>query len=220
MDKEIENIIEMAKSGNAECQYKLGCAYMSGELVDYGIDIDMQKSAYWFYSAALQGHYMACFNVGIMFEDGVGFKQSFEKAFYWYKKSAEIGYSRAQLNVGNCYALGQGVEKSDEQAIIWWEKSARQDNLQAQYNLGYAFATGKRGEKSEQKAIYWWEKAGSNKCADSQFNLAVFYNDKYLKEPNEILKNQYALLRDYWLDLACEQKHDKAIEAREKIKNN
>ena len=57
----------------------------------------------------MQGLAGAQCNLGIMYDDGHGVKQSYEKAVEWYGKAAKQGYAGAQCNLGFMYYNGHGV---------------------------------------------------------------------------------------------------------------
>jgi TPR repeat protein len=50
----------------------------------------------WFRKAAERGHPMANFNVGLMFERGLGVAKNREEAISWYRKAAEQGFAKAR----------------------------------------------------------------------------------------------------------------------------
>jgi TPR repeat protein len=68
---------------------------------------------------ANNGDAEAQFNLGLMYEMGLGIEEDFELAFEWYFKSAEQGYAKSQYNVGVFLAIGKGVEKNVELAKKW-----------------------------------------------------------------------------------------------------
>jgi TPR repeat protein len=62
---------------------------------------------------------MAQYNVGVMYEDGVGVAQDYKVAVKWYRLAAEQGYANAQGNLGAMYANGKGVPKDNVMAHMW-----------------------------------------------------------------------------------------------------
>jgi len=59
-------------------------------------------------SAANQGYALAQYNLGAMFEDGVGVKRNYKQAFDWYRKAADQNLSQAEKQVGYFYQCGYG----------------------------------------------------------------------------------------------------------------
>ena len=70
--------------------------------------------------AALQGHIVAQFNLGWMYEKGVGgVPQDYTQATEWYRMAAEQADAWAQNNLGEMYARGDGVPQDYVQAYMW-----------------------------------------------------------------------------------------------------
>ena len=55
--------------------------------------------------AAMQGHADAQCNLGVMYSNGRGVKQSYEKAVEWYEKAAKQGDADAQYYLGLLYSV-------------------------------------------------------------------------------------------------------------------
>ena len=110
-------------------------------------DLDAGKSAYESgdYATALrefkplaeQGDADAQFNLGFMYDKGLGVPQDDQEALKWYRKAAEQGNAFAQFNLGVMYYQGRGVPQDYQEALKWYQKAAEQGNAFAQYNLGF-----------------------------------------------------------------------------------
>ncbi|WXT99885.1 MAG: Sel1-repeat-containing protein YbeT [Catillopecten margaritatus gill symbiont] len=59
------------------------------------------------------------YELGLMYELGVGVEQDLTQAFNWYQKSANQQQAKAQYNLGIFFALGKGVEKDITQSKHW-----------------------------------------------------------------------------------------------------
>ena len=81
------------------------------------------------------GHVYALCNLGCMYEEGRGVKQSYKEAAKWYRKAAERGNAIAQCNLGEAYEKGRGVKQSIQEAIKWYRKAAEQGDADAQAHL-------------------------------------------------------------------------------------
>jgi soluble lytic murein transglycosylase-like protein len=69
----------------------LGTIYRYG----YGDEVlllDFKKAVYWITKASEQGHVIAQYNLGHMYEYGDAAPQDYKQAFFWYTKAAEKGY--------------------------------------------------------------------------------------------------------------------------------
>ena len=85
--------------------------------------------------AAVEGHVGAQSNLGVLYHNGQGVRQSFEEAARWYRKAADQGQAEAQVNLGVAYQTGKGVHQSSEEAARWYRKAADQGHTGAQSNL-------------------------------------------------------------------------------------
>ncbi|SFV87594.1 hypothetical protein MNB_SUP05-SYMBIONT-5-871 [hydrothermal vent metagenome] len=59
------------------------------------------------------------YELGLMYELGVGVEKDLKQAFDWYEKSANQEHAKAQYNLGIFLALGKGVEKDIRQSKHW-----------------------------------------------------------------------------------------------------
>ena len=62
------------------------------------------------------------YQLGYIYNQGIGVDIDYEKARIWYEKAAILGCSDAQCNLGYLYQEGLGIEKNYEEAIKWYEK--------------------------------------------------------------------------------------------------
>ena len=92
---------------------------------------------------AKNGHIEAQFNLGAIYEAGLGVPKDAAEAAGWYALAAGQGHAAAQYNLGVMYADGRGVSRDDARAVIWTQKAAEQDHGKAQYNLGILYQTGR-----------------------------------------------------------------------------
>ncbi len=73
---------------------------------------------------AEQGDAHAQFNLGVMYENGLGVPQDYAEAVKWYRKAAEQGNADAQFNLGVAYEKGRGVPQDYVQAYMWFKLAA------------------------------------------------------------------------------------------------
>ncbi len=129
-----------------------------------------------FLSLAAGGNANAQYNVGLMYDRGLGVPKEERPAMFWYRKAAEQGDADAQFSVGAMYDMGRGVPKDDQQAMSWYRKAAEQGRANAQLNLGLMYSTGQGVPKDDQQAMSWYRKAAEQGRADAQFNLGLMYD--------------------------------------------
>lgn len=100
-------------------------AYKAG---DYGVAMKEWKLL------AERGHAKAQYNVGILYEKGLGVPKDPRQAYTWYKKAAAQGLAFAQNNLGAMYEDGLVVETDYVEADMWYLLSAKQGNDVAMRN--------------------------------------------------------------------------------------
>jgi TPR repeat protein len=69
---------------------------------------------------AEQGHVVAQFNLGVMYDHGYGVPENNTEAVKWFRKAAVQGNSKAQSQLGIMYVLGIGVPKDYVKAHMWF----------------------------------------------------------------------------------------------------
>ena len=120
-----------------------------------------------FLSLAAGGNANAQYNVGVMYDKGLGVSKDERPAMFWYRKAAEQGRADAQFNLGLMYDMGRGVPKDDQQAMSWYRKAAEQGRADAQFNLGLMYDMGRGVPKDDQLAYFWWLLASVRGDADA-----------------------------------------------------
>jgi TPR repeat protein len=85
---------------------------------------------------AEQGHAMAQFNLGVMYNNGEGVPENDKTAVMWYTKAAEQGLDAAQNSLGVMYAIGDGVPVNDIRAYAWYSMAKSSGYEMAKGNLG------------------------------------------------------------------------------------
>ncbi|WP_423929269.1 tetratricopeptide repeat protein, partial [Dokdonella sp.] len=66
------------------------------------------------------------FNLGLMYEQGMGIAKNEKEAAYWYQKAGELGNANAQFNLGVLYENGRGTAVDFARANQWYRKAAVQ----------------------------------------------------------------------------------------------
>ncbi|CDF81252.1 Sel1 repeat protein [Formosa agariphila KMM 3901] len=102
-----------------------------------------------FLAAANEGHALAQFNTGLMYEQGLGTDKNPEEAFLWYNKSANQGNSAAQFNLGVSYENGLGTTIDYTKANEWYRKASLQGDGLAVGNLGMLYMRGQGVEVNQ-----------------------------------------------------------------------
>ncbi|MEO7954505.1 MAG: tetratricopeptide repeat protein [Polaromonas sp.] len=157
-----------------------------------------------------EGSTSAQFELGRMFENGIGVGRDPQQAVFWYGQAAAQGDAEAQTNLGVLYARGVGVPRNDGYAVAWFRKAAEQGLAKAQYDLGYMYAKGLGVPRDDQLAIDWYRKAAGQGVVRAQYNLGEIYS-KGVGVPKD---DQQAY---FWWLLASAQGFAQAVEKRDLV---
>lgn len=111
------------------------------------------------------------YNVGRMYELGLGVEKSDEEAVKWFRMAADQGDADAQHKMGFKYLYGNGVEWSDDEAVKWFRKAAEQGDWVAQLELGYMYGYGVGVERDPHEASKWYGLAAEEGDDDAVANL-------------------------------------------------
>jgi len=98
--------------------------YQAG--IDAYLRGDYETALAEFRPLAEQGHASAQYNLGVMFDNGLGVPQDYREAAKWYRFAAEQGKVKAQSNLASMYHFGQGVLQDDVLAHKWADLAASQ----------------------------------------------------------------------------------------------
>ena len=109
----------------------------AGELEDGNAAIDRKDyvtALDKFKSAAAKNAPNAQYNLGLMYDNGLGVAQDYAEAMRWYKLAAAQGHADAQSNLGVMYAKGQGIAQDYTRAHMWFNLAAAKGNADAVNN--------------------------------------------------------------------------------------
>jgi TPR repeat protein len=90
-----------------------------------------------FNAASEKGHANSQFNLGYLYEKGLGVEQNYDLAKDYYLQAAKQNESNAQTNLGLMYLNGQGVPVNLKKAQSWFSLGAQQGHPESQYYMGY-----------------------------------------------------------------------------------
>jgi len=103
----------------------LWVGYASTLLADEAKSKEAQKSFWETYTSALRGDKVSQFNVGVIYERGIGVDQNQSMAAQWYQKAAEQGHVDAQYNLAIMYVSGRGVDQNTTAGMMWLASAAK-----------------------------------------------------------------------------------------------
>lgn len=102
---------------------------------EYALDKREYSEAYEIFMEVIQDAANAKYNLGYMYELGLGVPRDFNKAIRLYKLAAASGSVKAQVVLGNIYFNGIGVTQDIDLAIHWFELANSQGDEKAKLAL-------------------------------------------------------------------------------------
>jgi TPR repeat protein len=119
-----------ANAGHPRAQATLGLSYLQAT----GVPQNDRLAAFWLQKAAAQGHRAAEYQLGSMYEEGLGgLPRNDAIAARYYLLSAQKGFPEAQFAVGLSYEFAEGVPRNRRTAIYWLYQAAAQGDGRARW---------------------------------------------------------------------------------------
>jgi len=113
----------------------------------------------------------AQFNVGVMFEEGIGTNQSFRDSIFWYEKAAIGGNKRALNNLGNMHFNGRGVPKNKDIAEHFYNIASDQGSDLANFNLAVVYAQRQNDKASTLRSLTLFFMAALKDVQEAKYKL-------------------------------------------------
>jgi hypothetical protein len=113
---------------------------------------------------AKQGDVVAQYDLGLMYDSGLGVLKDSDESVRWIRSAAERRYAPAEFSYGLMFDDGDGVAQSYREALKWYMRAASKGNVEAQNNLGVLYIKG-HGVEVDMVLAHMW------------FNLAAIHGD-------------------------------------------
>lgn len=136
---EFAEMLEAAKGGDAEAQYKTAQAYRTGG----GVAQSDVQAVEWYGKAADQNHLQAICDLGSMYLEGLGVLQDAVRAATLFREAADQGLDTAQYNLSLLYLEGNGVERDDNEGAVLMAMAGRQGYMIAINDMGTLYRLGR-----------------------------------------------------------------------------
>lgn len=120
---------------------------------------------------------MACNNLGVSYEEGIGVGKDAAHASTFYKQACDAGEPPGCLNLGLLYQNGNGVSKDPSQAAAFYKKGCDRGQKGACTNLGTLYEAGDAVPKDPTRAAALYQQACDAHYADACANLGRLYDD-------------------------------------------
>lgn len=112
-----------AARGNAQAAHRLGVEYQDGK--PGVVQRDYAKALFYHRQAALAGNPLSMFDLGSMFEYGMGVTKDIAQSAVWYGHSADYGLAQGQYNFATMLETGDGVGQDMIEAYKFFILAAR-----------------------------------------------------------------------------------------------
>ena len=143
---------------------------------------------------ARAGDVDAQFNLGTLYENGLGVAPDAEQAARWYRAAASRRVDLARLALARLQRIGALEPEPDEDQIKLLETAARRGLAEAQFELGVAYDHGIGVTQNHATAAGWYHRAAEQGLTDAQYNLATLY-DEGLGTPHDIERARHWYMR-------------------------
>jgi TPR repeat protein len=166
-NKNINDLIIRAETGEAVAQTYLGICYMLGD----GVECDQEKALSWYLKAAEQNEPSALTNAGECYMHGIGTKKNIDKAIQLLSKACEYNIPEALNSLGIILITGERTTADPEKAVALFTRAAEQSLPESFNNLWCCYLEGIGTEKNLAKALDYFCKArNSGAVNDNQYS--------------------------------------------------
>ncbi len=121
---------------------------------------------------------IAFYNLGTLYERGLGVKQDYKMALSLYKASKKRGCTLAYVGLSNLYLNGLGVEKNERKAFLILSKGIKEgdtDTNDIALALGCFYENGVGTKVNLKKAFQYYKRAIESKTDFAYHNLGICY---------------------------------------------
>ncbi|EFC44196.1 predicted protein [Naegleria gruberi] len=195
----LEMLLESAKQGSTQAQYRMGGIYFVKCEPDYGFSQNIDLAIDFLRKAAEKKHPEATALLSVLYEE-IG---NLEKSFEWCKKASELGDSSSMIRLGYMYDKGNEFIKVDHVlALEMYEKALKiETSSQNYYLLGSLFHEGRCDKfgkviigQDYQKAMEYYHEClkleEDNEWAN--YHLGIMYKlGEGIDQPNNELAKKY-----------------------------
>ena len=122
-DEAIAYWTKEAAKGDAQAAHRLGVEYQDGK--PGVVQRDYAKAIFYHRQAAMAGNALSMFDLGSIFEHGMGIGKDIVQSAVWYGHSADYGLAQGQYNFAVMLETGDGVTQDMVEAYKFFILAAR-----------------------------------------------------------------------------------------------
>lgn len=207
--KAIQQVNELANSGDKRAQALLGLMYHIGE----GVSIDVNVATQWYQRAYQHGATDVAYLLGSIYEDGDGVPKDLNTAFRWYRLAADGDDNPLiKFHIAAMYEHGDGTPKDISAAIQWYSLAAKQNLPCAQSSLGNLYENGAGTVKDFSAAVNLYRQAADQGDVGGMLGLGSMY--RFGKGLPKDLVTAYM-----WLNLAASRDYESVSKVRDSLES-
>ena len=117
----------------------------------------------------------AMYQIGIMYERGLGVKADMEKALAWFEKAGNLGLAMAMVEAGKLYGNEELPFSDAHQSYLWYLKGAGLGYHEAELHLGDCYYVGFGVDEDVQKAEICFQRAAEHGSTEACDALGTMY---------------------------------------------
>lgn len=169
------SLTQMAAQGDAQAQYQLGQATLTGK----GAKKNAAEAVSWFALAAGNGVADAAIALARAYEQGSGVPRDPSQAAEWWLRAGILGDAAAKARFIELFLSGQAQTMGGPTGAAWLEEVASSGDSRAVLAVGRAYEQGQGVLADPSKARDWYLKAALAGNPEAQFRLGLML----LREP-------------------------------------
>jgi len=138
---------------------------------------DYAQALQWYRQAADQGLGVGQFDLGRLYQDGLGVPVDYAAAMKWYRLAALQGNAAAQVAIGHLYEEGHGAPVDYAEAMRWFRLAVRIGFPAAQNSIGHLYEEGLGVSADHAEAMRWFRLAADQGWPAAQNNIGRLYRN-------------------------------------------
>ena len=115
------------------------------------------------------------YNLGVLYEQGLGVDPNLQSAIAYYRRAAENGFVPAQLRYAQFLLYGEEIPADPAAAEQWYCAAAEQGNATAQYSLALLLLERKEDPMAHERGLSWLLLAAENGEEGARYTLGINY---------------------------------------------
>ncbi|QJI30070.1 sel1 repeat family protein [Pseudomonas sp. ADAK18] len=172
---------DLARQDYAPAQATLGALYLDGSAIGAA---DYKKAKHYLELSVAHDNPTSIYNLGFMYELGLGVPKSISQAIGYYEQSAKLNYAKALFRLGSLSANHLTPEGGPESACQYYERAAKAGYGEGAFLTGKCFATGVGMPKNLPLASQWYREAAMLDVPQAQANLGYIFEKGLGQEVN------------------------------------